>query len=98
MRFYEGRKIEVRTKCKNEHCGEDIIWYKLFPQHMQSQLITNVISCDENVSSAAVYILEKSEDEIKVNVKYRCRFCDELHQLDGVIKIENGKLIFISNR
>ncbi len=93
-KFYEGRKIEVQSKCKNDSCGKDVVWYKIFPQKMSSSLVANVISCDENVSSARVNIVEEREDEIDVNISYRCRFCDELHEQNGTIKKENNELVF----
>jgi hypothetical protein len=95
MKFYEGKKIEVHTKCEHDSCGKDIVWYKLFPQPMNSASYTaHIIAVDENVSSARVDIIEEREDEIDVKVFYRCRFCDETQEVTGKILKENNMLIF----
>lgn len=93
MNFYEGRKIEVHTTCKE--CKRDIVWYFLFPQSASNKsYIVNVIVVDENVSKAKVEILEERENKIDVKVSFYCRLCDYLHEFTGTIYKENGKLQF----
>ncbi|MFR3558353.1 MAG: hypothetical protein ACLTUN_07420 [Paraclostridium sordellii] len=92
LKFYEGRKIENRTVCNN--CNKDIVWYNLFPQPGTSSFITNIIPCDDNVSSARVRIVNEENDRIDVEVSYRCKFCDEYHKIEGIIVKKDNKLVF----
>ena len=98
-RFYDGLKIEVNTICKNKLCNKNIVWYNLFPQSIHSNLKAHIIACDENVSGAKICIHEQTDNSIKVTSKYRCRFCDEYHEVDGTIeKDSNNNLVFTKNK
>ncbi|MBX9179350.1 hypothetical protein HCG68_00065 [Paeniclostridium sordellii] len=98
LKFYAGRKIEYNTKCKNKECNEDIVWYKMFSQPMSgSSYVCNVLSVDSNVSSASIKIINEYEDKLDVDVHYRCRFCDEPHEVKGIIFKKDNKLIFEEN-
>lgn len=93
MKFYEGRKIEVNTTCKE--CGKNIVWYFIFSQKASNgSYIANIIAMEENVSSAKVNIFEERENEIDVKVSFYCRLCDNLHEFTGTIYKDNGKLKF----
>lgn len=93
MNFYDGRKVEVHTICKN--CGEDIVWYYVFPQNVNNcRYEVFIFTEGDNVSSANVNILEKRENEIDVNVNFNCRLCGHLHEFTGTIYKEGRELKF----
>ena len=95
LKFYEGRKVEHNTKCKNKECKRDIVWYKIFRQPVQDSYICNsIIVVDENVSGATIKIINEYNDSLDVEVHYRCRFCDEYHNIKGKIISKDGKLLF----
>lgn len=93
MSFYDGKKIEVHTVCKN--CRSKIVWAYLFPLNERYRGHTEMyLVIEENVSSAEVNILQERENEIDVRVSFNCRLCDYLHEFTGTIYKENGKLQF----
>ncbi|MCU9811209.1 hypothetical protein [Paraclostridium sp. AKS81] len=98
LKFYEGRKIETKTICKNNQCGENIVWYKIFRQPMSGGSYTcNSVAVDGNVSSANIEIINEYEDKLDVDVSYRCRLCDEYHNTKGTILKKDNILVFEEN-
>ncbi|GAA0863589.1 hypothetical protein [Paraclostridium tenue] len=95
LKFYEGRIIQSMSKCKNNLCGKEIGWYNFFPQPIgNGKFIKDNVGLNDNVSSANIKIINEYEDKLDVEVHYRCRFCDEPHEVKGIIFKKDNKLVF----
>lgn len=88
----EGKKIEVKEICTN--CKKEITWYKVFRQFMGDSIYKcNIIPAGDNISNAKISILENRDNEVDIDVSYRCRLCDFRHRLQTTIVENNGKLL-----
>lgn len=92
MNFYDGKMIEVKTTCNN--CNSPILWYKIFPNSLQSGIVNcHIIPNGDTICGASIDIISKEDNKAEVEVSYRCRNCYEEHTINGTLTLVNNELI-----